>query len=980
MTTPITIPKNINVQDDRNFQFLREEGLKYIEQFASQIWTDYNTSDPGITLLEVLCYAITDLGLRIGMPMENLLTGEGEGVAEMHQQFHSALRILPSAPVTELDYKKLIVNIKGIKNAWFYRVEPEVYVNFGVVDETTLPTVQYQPFDKTKKKVKQFRLKGLHRILIELEESVQALPQTEREAATEQLKEQVRQVYHQNRNLCEDLVDVEVVRQQGVVVCGEIELQPNADGELVNARIFQAIQNYLTPSVKFYSLKEMLQDKKKSIEEIYEGPLFKHALLDQSDLLEALLGNTALRPLIDQYEDLIRSSIATETLMDDIDNNLEQLRKEIYDAFLFHGFIDDDELRDAGLRREVRASDLIRIIMEVEGVKEVRDIYLNLCETDPEDAENCNCGEVTDEINWRLCLDEGFQPIICWDGSNFRNYKDLLPINVRKNVVRQLWEQFEAEEAQGRFGKRVEDLPMPLGNYVAPGFYESVQNQLPDTYGVNQAGLPPTPESERPQRQAKAWQLKAYLLFFDQIMGSYFAHLGNIRHLLSADNAVRQTYFTQVVQNVRDFEVIYKDFVSEEETESALTGLLSRLDDYARRKHLMLDHLIARFSERFSDYVYSMYELFEDTVDDLLIGHKVDFLKDYPAFSSRRGQGFNYYDPNAGIWDTDNVSGMQRRIARLAGFDTFRRENLAGLAHEFFKVDNLEEQNQFGWRIRDDQGRIILESTGRFTNKEDAFAAIETAVELAKNRDNYQIASTNHDPPRLFYNLHADTGNNPVVAFGRLFFSGDVQVPGENEGDPPQTLTAEDRLNTAIDETVAFLTEFDEENLLAKEGIYVIENILLRPDISRMDKPLPTNVAKTICIENDGSFCEPLDPYSFRITVVLPGWTRRFGDMNFRPFLERLIRMETPAPVLARICWISRDKMNDLEEAYQAYLQARAQNPSQQAPDSELIALNEVLGSLHNVYWTGTLHDCVDEGDDEDDNPFILGNTFLGTL
>ena len=41
---------------------LRQQGIRYLERLAGKAWTDFNAHDPGITILEQLCYAITDLG------------------------------------------------------------------------------------------------------------------------------------------------------------------------------------------------------------------------------------------------------------------------------------------------------------------------------------------------------------------------------------------------------------------------------------------------------------------------------------------------------------------------------------------------------------------------------------------------------------------------------------------------------------------------------------------------------------------------------------------------------------------------------------------------------------------------------------------------------------------------------------------------------------------------------------------------------
>ena len=49
------------------------------DRCAGHRWTDHNAHDPGVTLLEALCYALTDLGYRAGHRVEDLLTTGGDG-------------------------------------------------------------------------------------------------------------------------------------------------------------------------------------------------------------------------------------------------------------------------------------------------------------------------------------------------------------------------------------------------------------------------------------------------------------------------------------------------------------------------------------------------------------------------------------------------------------------------------------------------------------------------------------------------------------------------------------------------------------------------------------------------------------------------------------------------------------------------------------------------------------------------------------
>jgi uncharacterized protein len=60
-----------------DYAFLRQEGIHQLERMAGQRWTDFNTHDPGITILEQVCYALTDLAHRIDYPLPDLLTRAG---------------------------------------------------------------------------------------------------------------------------------------------------------------------------------------------------------------------------------------------------------------------------------------------------------------------------------------------------------------------------------------------------------------------------------------------------------------------------------------------------------------------------------------------------------------------------------------------------------------------------------------------------------------------------------------------------------------------------------------------------------------------------------------------------------------------------------------------------------------------------------------------------------------------------------------
>ena len=103
-----------------NYIKLREEGIKLIQELSGDIWTDYNLHDPGITTLEVLCYALTELGYRADELME-AYKEKGEVIPDIiDRYFIHPEELLPNLPLTKWDFENLTEEIHpGVLKAWF---------------------------------------------------------------------------------------------------------------------------------------------------------------------------------------------------------------------------------------------------------------------------------------------------------------------------------------------------------------------------------------------------------------------------------------------------------------------------------------------------------------------------------------------------------------------------------------------------------------------------------------------------------------------------------------------------------------------------------------------------------------------------------------------------------------------------------------------------------------------------------------------
>src|SRR5690606_19949577 len=106
--------------------------------------------------------------------------------------------------------------------------------------------------------------------------------------------------------------------------------------------------------------------------------------------------------------------------------------------------------------------------------------------------------------------------------SSFSYYKGFLPLNINKKAVKDyleaIYDEIEANILD--IASQKKSLELPVGNYSGVGDYITIQNDFPEVYGVGELGLKSTATVAD---RAKVKELKAYLLFFDQIFASYFA-------------------------------------------------------------------------------------------------------------------------------------------------------------------------------------------------------------------------------------------------------------------------------------------------------------------------------------------------------------------------------------------------------------------------------------------------------------------------
>ena len=805
-TITVLSPTDPNVPEFLDFKKLRKEGLGHIGDLAGKIWTDHNVHDPGITILEVLIYALMDLGYKANLPFEDLITLETS--SEKDDNFLTPLEILTVNPVTITDYRKLLLEVSGVRNAWLEPADQEIPL-FIDANQNLLNCEGFQ-FSSTQKcspdrkyPFMQVLLNGLYKVYIEKDTDL-----VQNKSQHDELIADVTEILAAHRNLCEDFKEeICLLKPLEIGVCATVEVASGFSPEKVYAQVIKALREVIQPQIKYYTLNELL-DKGKSIDEIFAGRPYRQ------------------------------------------------------DSF---GFVDTEELEALERRKEIHLSDLYTVILSVEGVLRVRKVHINgginlpspnFCNKKDGEIGKWSTGiRISDNEVTVFSLEE-----TCVDLYSEQGYIPLNKSKIHKSfsfLKKFLLPDIELN-TQIPAGRHREDLSA----------YESIQQDFPVVYGIGDDGLP---ERASLLRKTQALQLKGYLLFYDQMLATYAAQLTHIRSLFALTPeearapAEKHTYFTQLAETVPGLESLLKlygtdgemdkgsrlaipvardeawnkaltlldatprprltiadycdknpthlriltfksaairgiyidqlvdSFFSDNYTVEILTdrggkffalcpnlpgdvvllglkrfttdneaynegktmaflcGLqesynvvsdlsssssadahyfnlnynpLSYMDlvqdltednrEYLVRRKQFLDHLLARFGEEFTDYTILQYQnrINDTNQDQRTINDQSSYIDQFAEISRNRGRASNYLKPS---WNTDNVSGFEKRVSLLAGIENYNRRNLC----------NFEVSRCFRVQLKDPSENVLFSSNRSYDTKEELYRAAE---------------------------------------------------------------------------------------------------------------------------------------------------------------------------------------------------------------------------------------------------------------
>jgi hypothetical protein len=256
MSTQISIKRRPPRTPDGSFEQLRREGIRLLQDLSGEQWTDFNLHDPGITMLEQLCYALTDLMHRADQAVADILTGENGKIDFARQSLHLPEQIYACRPTTVEDIRRALLDrVPSVDN---------VVITQGPDAGGLMP--------------------GLYRIdvraadlLEDIDGSIGAKPNP---------VQKIRAAFLNMRNIGEDVAEISLVAEVPCWLHAEIEIGGPRDPVDIMADIYDCCDRFIASPPAFGSIADM-KAAGIALDDIFDGPAFQSGII-QSDVAGTL--------------------------------------------------------------------------------------------------------------------------------------------------------------------------------------------------------------------------------------------------------------------------------------------------------------------------------------------------------------------------------------------------------------------------------------------------------------------------------------------------------------------------------------------------------------------------------------------------------------------------------------------------------------------------------------------------------------------
>lgn len=246
--------------DNLDYENLRNYAIELVQKYSGQIWTDYNLHDPGVTIIEALCFALTDLVYRTGFPIQDILVNQGGFINYKEQSFYTADQIFSTNPTNLNDLTKIILD---------------------KVDE-----VQFISFTSKYDKILSSNYRGIYSANVQLKtlviEKILSLNDKEKiNSIFEITRKKINEVFNHYRFLGIDLEEIVFLKPRELYIVTEIRVSKDIDPEEIIAKLFFEITNYFSQIIKFESPVELI-NRSIDLVNIFDGPTLNKGIIQNS--------------------------------------------------------------------------------------------------------------------------------------------------------------------------------------------------------------------------------------------------------------------------------------------------------------------------------------------------------------------------------------------------------------------------------------------------------------------------------------------------------------------------------------------------------------------------------------------------------------------------------------------------------------------------------------------------------------------------
>jgi len=193
---------------DDLYTALQRRTLNELQRLSGEVWTDYNPGDPGVTIADVVDYALTETDYKLSFPLEDYLSGKnGVWTADVFGLFPPGA-VYPSAPLTTDDYRRMVL------------------ANFPVIEDVKVYAVPALRRHDFKLRLSPFFTDD-HTIL-----------------------ERVGRFLNRRRNLCEQIGEISIEQTRELFFHADFMIEPDKDATDILVQVYWTAMHYISGSVE----------------------------------------------------------------------------------------------------------------------------------------------------------------------------------------------------------------------------------------------------------------------------------------------------------------------------------------------------------------------------------------------------------------------------------------------------------------------------------------------------------------------------------------------------------------------------------------------------------------------------------------------------------------------------------------------------------------------------------------------------------